>query len=63
MNQLSPEKQAIIDALKTATDTLAFGNKVRRNILEENKRFLEEKNQLELIQEQKLHIYNSCNGK
>ncbi len=63
MKQFSPGKQAIIDALKAATNTLAFRNKIGRNVLEENKRFLEEKKRLELTQEEKLHIYNSCDGK
>jgi len=58
VRELSPEKQAVIDALKKATANLKFRNMVRKNMLEEHKQFRENKKALELDAVQKSHVYD-----
>lgn len=58
MKKLTPEKQAVVDALKKATDKLAFHNKVRRNIREENEKFREIEKRLTLTPLERLQVYN-----
>jgi subtilase family serine protease len=58
MKKLTPEKQAVVAALKKATDTLAFRNKVRQNIREENEKFSEIEKRQTLTPLERLQVYN-----